>query len=116
MLAMATGCALPAVSLVTPAYCENPEPSRSEALIWNWLPDTENETGTAPLATPPMMSVAATATGTAARTMRPAWVLVSFRNFIGPPPFGWESRTPRIATGHRPHFSVDAKTLLTVRQ
>jgi len=85
MFAMATGCGLPAVSWVTPAYCENPVPSSCEELIWNWLPETANETGTAPLATPAIIREEMTPTGTAASTMRPACVPVRLRNFIDPP-------------------------------
>ncbi len=84
MLAIATACGLPAVSLATPAYCEKPVPSSSVALILNWLPEMANETGTAPFATPPMTSTEATATGTAASRMRPACDAVSVRSFIDP--------------------------------
>ncbi len=83
MFAMATWCCTPAVSVVRPAYCENPVPSSCDALIWNWLPETANETGTAPLATPVIMRVAATATGTAASAIRPPCEPVSVENFIG---------------------------------
>ena len=85
MFAIATSCEFPAVSVVVPAYCENSVPFSWEALISNSLPEMLNATGTAPCATPPIITVATTATGTAASTIRPLRLLMKLRNFMNPP-------------------------------
>lgn len=92
----------PAVSSVTPAYCEKPVPSSFDALIWNWLPETANDTGTAPCATPVMRNVEASATGTAASRMRPERERVGFGIFIGSPDAGAPAPLPTRSMSEPP--------------
>ncbi len=84
MLAIATACCFPAVSVASPAYCEKLVPSSAVAEILNWLPEMDIDTGTAPCATPPPTIAIATATGTAASRTRPTWEPVTFLSFIDP--------------------------------
>src|SRR5699024_7703840 len=91
MLAVTTECLPPSASLAIPLYWENPVPSSCDEVIWNCVPETANETGTAPWATPPMSMADTTPVGTATSAMRPAWdeqslrMRLGFRNFIDPP-------------------------------